>query len=163
MKKSIVDNSRIGLLVFHVGDYCLGINLENVCEISSIPAIKAVPSSHPVIVGLFELRRGLIPAISLRTWLDLEHQDSQEAKVIIARFLDLTIGFIVDRVEGIKRIPRSDIEPPGPIKRYSSQVLGTVKNGDNGRLITLIDYEHILKTVNLDLVLTPDETGAQSK
>ena len=157
---------EVALLVFITGPYRLGINLAKVREITRILPLKKVPYSHPVIKGVFELRQQLIPTVNLRAWLKISSPYPEQAKIIIARFLGLTIGFLVDRVVGIQRLSWSDINPPGQLQRLSPDVLGTVnidspeKEGSQS-IITLIDYERIVLTVNPDLILA--STSAQKR
>lgn len=159
---------QVALLVFHIGGYRLGINLAKVREITRLLPLKKVPYAHPVIKGVFELRQQLIPTVNLRNWLKIEDTYPPNAKIIIARFLGLTIGFLVDSVEGIQRLSWTDIAPPGRLQQFSTDVLGTVKadapgQDDQQHIITLIDYERIVLTVNPDLILTTTSAEKRSQ
>lgn len=149
-------SKEIGILIYDTGDYRLGINLGKVREITRLLPVKTVPYAHPVVEGVFELRRQLTPALNLRSWLDVGGKYPDSAKIIIAEFLGLRVGFIVDNVDRIYRLQWKDIHPPERIKRFSKEVLGTVKI-DN-RIINLIDYENIVLTINPEVI--PRETGA---
>lgn len=158
---------EISILVFHVGPFRLGINLAKVREITRLPVVKSVPYSHPVVAGVFELRGKLIPLIRLDRWLDVRQQEDENentrrvSRVIVAEFLGLRVGFQVGLVEGIRRLEWNDIEPPERIKRFSGEILGTVKSSDEDHLINLIDYEHIVLTVNPEIILP--HAGAETR
>lgn len=160
---------EISVLVFHAGQYRLGINLAKVREITRLPKVKTVPYSHPVVAGVFELRGGLIPLIRLDRWLDPDGQEQQDeqsllvSRVIIAEFLGLNVGFQVGLVEGIRRLDWNGIEPPERIKHFSADILGTVKSCDDGMLINLIDYENIVLTVNPEIILPDSGTVERSE
>lgn len=158
---SVFETREIEILVFNVGQYRLGINLGKVREISRRLPIKSVPYSHPVIRGLFEVRNQLIPALGLRTWLDLEDTYTDTAKIVIADFLGLTVGFLVDGVERIHRVKWEDIEPPDTFKRFSDDILGTVKL--ENKLINMIDYERIVLDINPDVILADSPEQKDSK
>ncbi len=158
-----IETEEVTLLVFHVGKYRLGINLAKVREISPILPLKAVPNSHLVIPGLFELRGRLIPAVSLRLWLDQLKEYPPTARIIVAEFMAIHTGFIVDSVEGILRLQWSDIEPPDRIKHYSHEVLGIIRDPGSDRLITMIDYENIVLTINPEVFLSPNHESKSSK
>jgi two-component system chemotaxis response regulator CheV len=158
--QSHAGSREISILVFHVGPYRLGINLAKVREITRLLPVKSVPYSHPVVTGLFELRNRLIPLICLSRWLDVDEEEDA-ARIIIAEFLGLRVGFRVGQVEGIFRLQWQDIEPPERIKRFSSEILGTVKSGQDKKLINLIDYETIVLTVNPEIIM-PDSAGPQA-
>lgn len=155
------ESREIEILVFNVGHYRLGINLGKVREISRQLPIKSVPYSHPLIRGLFELRNQLIPALNLRTWLDLEGPYPDTAKIVIAEFMGLTVGFLVDGVERIHRVRWENIEPPDTLKRFSDDILGTVKL--EKKLINMIDYERIVLDINPDVILAGSPGQKDSK
>jgi len=159
---------QVALLVFQVGDYRLSINLAKVREITRLLPLKKVPYTHPVIKGVFELRHQIIPAIDLRHWLNIENPYPVGTKIIIAKFLGLTIGFLADRVEGIQRLNWTDIIPPGKLQQFSPDLLGTVRtdtatSAKNQKIITLIDYERIVLTINPDLILTATSAEQRSQ
>ncbi len=158
---SAFESREIEILVFNVGRYRLGINLGKVREISRKLPIKSVPYSHPVIRGLFELRNQLIPALNLRTWLELEDTYPDTAKIVIAGFMGLTVGFLVDSVERIHRVNWKDIEPPDTLKRFSDDILGTVKLDET--LVNMIDYERIVLDINPDVILAASPEQKDSK
>lgn len=56
-----------------------------------------------------------------------------------------------------------DIEPPERIKHYSREVLGIVKDPHSNRLITMIDYENIVLTVNPEVFLPQTQNSRSSK
>jgi two-component system chemotaxis response regulator CheV len=158
-----VETGTIGILVFNTGPYRLGINLGKVREIIRQPVIKPVPYSHPIVEGVFELRSRLIPALNLRAWLELDSRYLEPPRVVITEFLGLQIGFLVDRVDRIIRVEWTDIEPPAGIKRFSPLILGTVRTEQNGGLINLIDYEHIVLSINPEVILAETRGRRDSK
>jgi two-component system chemotaxis response regulator CheV len=158
---SVFEAREIDILVFNVGEYRLGISLGKVREITRMPVIKSVPYSHPAVRGLFELRNQLIPALDLRVWLGAGGECPGTGRAIISRFMGLTAGFLVDGVERIHRINWRDIEPPDTIKRFSDDILGTVKL--EGGLINMIDYERVVLDINPDVILPQSPVRKDSK
>jgi two-component system chemotaxis response regulator CheV len=158
---SVFETREIEILVFNVGHYRLGINLGKVREISRYLPIKSVPYSHPMIRGLFELRNQLIPALNLRIWLDLEDSYLDTSKIVIAEFMGLTVGFLVDTVERIHRVKWENIEPPDTLKRFSDDILGTVKLDE--KLVNMIDYERIVLDINPDVIMAGSPGQIDSK
>ena len=151
MEKNInySDNNLFEILVFTSGQYQFGINLAKVKEIIKYDTSSPIPYSHPVIEGVFEIRNTLIPLINLRTWLDVPNDPDNQYKIIITEFLGINIGFKVDNVERIHKIPWSDVNPPEKVVNFTPTVLGTVKLGE--RLINLLDYESIVLGINPNL------------
>ena len=158
---SVFETREIDILVFNVGEHPLGISLGKVREITRVPVVKSVPYSHHAIRGLFELRNQLIPALDLRAWLEIKGESPGTGRAIIARFMGLTTGFLVDSVDRIYRINWRDIEPPNFIKRFSDDILGTVKLEE--RLINMLDYERIVLDINPDVILPHSPERKDSK
>jgi len=151
-------DKEVSVLTFNVGPYRLGINLGKVREIARILPFTPVPYAHPVVQGLFELRNHLIPALNLNRWLGTDDPHSRLNRIIITQFMGMRIGFLVDNVEGIMHMQWNNIEPPTRIQRFSDEVLGTIKQSDDKPLITLIDYERIVLTVNPGAIM-PDSSA----
>ena len=89
----------------------------------------------------------LIPVIDLRTRLNLEKKvQDKDTRIIVIEISSKTIGFIVDEVNEVLRIPKSITEPPPEmVTSINSDYITAVGKLDD-RLITLIDLEKILSS-----------------
>ena len=130
---------EVDILVYQLGPYAFGMNLSKVRELVRFRNSIPVPYSDPIVSGVFELRKHILPLIDMRRWVSLENVYPEGTKIIIAQFLGTSLGLKVDRVERIYRIPWKDIASPELIRPFSSIILGTIKLGD--RLVNLLDYE----------------------
>jgi two-component system, chemotaxis family, chemotaxis protein CheV len=156
-------DDEIGILIFNIDRYRLGINLGKVREITASTSLKPVPYAHPLIEGVFELRNRLVPVINLRKWLRLEqeHKITGSSKIIITEFLGLRVGFLVDNIEKIHRTGWQNVSPPEAIKRFTPDILGILKIDDC--LINLIDYEKIVLSINPDAIIPESQRKKDSK
>jgi len=141
---------EITILIFQVDNFFLAINLLKVKEITRCQKVKPIPYTHPLIPGVFELRNQIIPALNIRHWLGRTPIYPHNYKTIIVEFLGLTVGFQVDAIQGIQHLYWQDIHPPDRIARFSQQVMGTIIA--NEQLVYMIDYEHIVLSINPEVI-----------
>ncbi|MFW5487034.1 MAG: chemotaxis protein [Desulfovibrio sp.] len=136
-----------------------GVNVAKVLEIIRMPDVTEMPeSSHPSVMGAFNLRSRVIPLVNLSLWLGKSMTPDENSKVIVTEFNSVTNAFLVSGVERIHRISWEQVEPPSEqLTRYSSgSITGVVKFEE--RIILILDMERIIAELNPGLALKVDET-----
>ncbi|NLY55799.1 MAG: chemotaxis protein CheW [Firmicutes bacterium] len=134
----------VQIVVFRVGGLEYAVGIEQVQEIIDRAEITRVPHAPDFILGVFNLRGKIIPAIDLMRRLGLG-STSQDAQIIVEVATDdHTIGILADYVTETTEVPAEDIEPPSVMIGDTSQkyIKGIVKIDD--RLISLLDLEALL-------------------
>jgi purine-binding chemotaxis protein CheW len=145
-KKNNNENSELLQLVsFKIGTEEFGVDILNVQEIIKIVQITKVPNSPVFVEGVINLRGKVIPVINLRTRLGLQKlEHDKDTRIIVVELSKSTIGFIVDAVNEVLRIPVSITEaPPEIIAGLDSEFIKSVGKLDD-RLLILIDLNKIL-------------------
>ena len=135
-----------------------GVNVAKVLEIIRMPKVTEMPEvSHVCIMGAFNLRSHVIPLVDLSIWLGKDRRASEEPKVIVTEFNEVTTAFMVSGVNRIHRISWEAVEPPSTYISAMSgnSVTGVVKL--EGRLVFLLDLERIVSDLNPKLGLRLDE------
>lgn len=133
-----------------------GINVAKVIEIIRLPELTEMPeTSHPAVLGAFNLRNEVIPLIDLAKWLGKERAESEEPKVIVTEFNQTRSAFLVSGVTRIHRIGWAEVEAP---TNYVSaltvhSITGVVKFSK--RLVFLLDMERITSELNPPLAAPP--------
>jgi purine-binding chemotaxis protein CheW len=133
------------LVSFKIGDEEYGVDILLVQEINKITQITEVPNSPDFVEGVINLRGRVIPIIDLRVRLNLEKKSyDKDTRIIVVELEHKTIGFIVDAVSEVLRIPASVIEaPPELVAGIGSEFIKAVGKLED-RLLILIDLEKIL-------------------
>jgi purine-binding chemotaxis protein CheW len=94
--------------------------------------------------GVMNLRGKIIPVIALRKRFGLEQAPSdKQNRIVVVEIKGAVLGFIVDSVSEVLRIPADTVEPPprlGLVER--EYVSGVGKLGD--RLLILLDADRLL-------------------
>ena len=144
-KKQHENEKLVQLVSFILGKELFGIEILHVQEIIRLLSITKVPNSPQFIEGVINLRGRVIPIIDLRVRLDLEKTDhSQSTRIIVVELNENVVGFIVDEVNEVLRIPTTILEPPPPLVEGvdSEYIIAVGKLED--RLLILMDLEKIL-------------------
>ncbi len=144
------------LVGFRLGEELFGVDILKVQDINRMMEVTKIPHSPPFVEGIINLRGQILPVIDLRKRFGLELTDQTKAsRIVVVNVNDQKVGFVVDAVEEVLRVPGNTIEPPPPIvagvdSEYIEGVgkLEDTKNGNDGRLMILL---------NLDTVLTQEE------
>lgn len=136
--------ANVQIVVFKVGglEYAVGIN--QVQEIIDRAEITRVPHAPDFILGVFNLRGKIVPAIDLLRRLDLG-STSSEAKVIVeVTTEEHTVGILADDVTETTEVSEDDIEATSVMIGDSNQkyIKGIVKKGQ--RLMSLLNLETLL-------------------
>ena len=94
-------------LTFYIENEQYGLNIQNVREIIASMNITNVPKTPSYIKGVINLRGVVIPIVDVRLKFGLEEKPHDVNTAIIINVIDnLSIGFIVDRVEDVLTISK---------------------------------------------------------
>jgi purine-binding chemotaxis protein CheW len=133
------------LVSFHIGDEEFGVNILKVQEIIRMMQITKVPNLPEYAEGIVNLRGRVIPVIDLRIRLGMakkEHGGS--TRIIVVELNSKTIGFIVDSVNEVLRIPKNITEaPPELVAGINSEYITAIGKLED-RLLILLDLDKVL-------------------
>ena len=132
-----------------------GVNVAKVREIIRLPQLTELPGVADFIEGIFDLRGVVIPVVNLAKWMGVQAPESAEksARVIIAEFNNILIGFVVHDAKRIRRINWKDIEPAsfasgGSGALDNSKITGVTKI-ENDAVLLILDLENVVQELGL--------------
>ncbi len=133
------------LVSFTIGSEEFGVDILFVQEINRMIQITKVPNAPSFVDGVINLRGRIIPVIDLRAKLGFDRKEhDNNTRIIVVEVSGKVVGFIVDAVKEVLRIPKSITEaPPELVAGVNSEFIMAVGKLED-RLITLIDLEKIL-------------------
>ncbi|MCL2684296.1 MAG: chemotaxis protein [Synergistaceae bacterium] len=135
------------VVVFLLGNQYFAINVDKTREILRWPGARDVPQTHPAMMGITTIRGEVIPLIDLRAYLDITPGvELENAKLIVAEFNKMKLGFVVDGVDRIYRINSDELDASLTGTFLGENSLYVIKR--EGRNILLLDYERIVQVVN---------------
>jgi len=146
VKDKAQDMSELLQLVsFKIGNEEFGIDILNVKEINRMVNITKVPNSPDFVEGIINLRGKVIPVIDLRTKLGMpKKENDKDTRIVVVDIDGRTVGFLVDAVSEVLRIPRSITEAPPAITAGKNSEYITAVGKLEDRLLTLLDLNKVL-------------------
>ena len=144
--------SRIKHVVFVLDATHYAVPLTNVLEIQRIPQITALPHGPDWLRGVTNMRGDVLSVVDLRMLLGIELAErSQDERMVVVKSTkeELAIGWIVDRVVGIRGIEPSEVKPSSelPVAALASFIAGIIQRDD--RLIAVLDVNRVLSSPEL--------------
>lgn len=139
------DVELLQLVTFSIGDEEFGVDILKVQEIIRTMEITKVPRAPAFVEGVINLRGKVIPIIDLRKRFGLQARNhDKNTRIIVIEINNMIVGFVVDSVSEVLRIPASTVEPPPPVVAglESEYISGVGKLED--RLLILLDLNRLL-------------------
>lgn len=139
-------------VIFLLDGMHYAIPLANVLEILRLPRVTALPDVPEWLRGVTNLRGEVVSVVDLRVLLGLTRgDDSVSPRLVVVRSLseEITTGWVVDRVVGIRGLVPEEIKPCATpaAGRITSFLQGLVNQ--DGRLVAVLDVDRILTSPEL--------------
>jgi purine-binding chemotaxis protein CheW len=145
-KDSPPDGER-QFITFHVGSEQLAFRIDETAEIMRVPSLVHMPLGPASILGLANLRGTVLPVVSLRRLLGLDDTAYDDTTRIIVMSGAASVGFAVDRIDGLSTVPVNAIErgERGSGAIDPAVVAGVIKGPEGSEPIKLLAPEPLLK------------------
>ena len=142
---TIVTEELLQLVSFKIGEAEFGVDILKVQEINKMMELTSVPNTPKFVEGVVNLRGRIIPVLNLRSRLGLEVKEyDSETRIIVVELNDKTLGFIVDEVKEVLRIPVGITEQPPEVVSGVDAAYITAIGKLEDRLLILLDLTKIL-------------------
>jgi len=142
---------ELQLVVFNIGTEEFGVEIMNVQEIIRMTNITKIPQASSYVKGIINLRGRIIVVINLDVIMGMAGKEQDEnTRIIVADIGETVMGFIVDSVSEVIRLPESSVEAAPDVianKIGAEYVRGVGKMED--RLLILLDLDMILSSNEL--------------
>lgn len=139
------DGSLLQLVTFNIENEEFGIDILKVQEIIRTMEITKVPRSPDFVEGVINLRGKVIPIIDLRTRFGMSSRPHDgQTRIIVIDLQQMIVGFVVDSVSEVLRIPSDTVvPPPSVVSGVDSEFMSGVGKLED-RLLILIDLDKLL-------------------
>lgn len=143
------DDDLIQLVTFRIGEEEFGVDILAVQEIIRLMQITMVPRAPEFIEGVINLRGKVIPVINMRTRFNkAAHTPDSNTRIVVMELEQKIVGFLVDGVSEVLRIPESTVEDPPPVVAgIGSEYIRGIGKLDS-RLLILLDLDHLLGSID---------------
>lgn len=135
------------LVSFTLGDEEFGVDILKVQEINRMVTVTSVPNAPVFVDGVINLRGKVIPIVDLRARFGMTRKEhDKNTRIIVVELDGKVIGFVVDAVSEVLRIPRSVTEPPpSMVSGVNTDYIVAVGKLED-RLLILLDLERVFST-----------------
>jgi purine-binding chemotaxis protein CheW len=157
-------DGELQLVIFNIGSEEFGVKIMNIQEIIRMTNVTKIPQTPDYIRGIINLRGRIIVVINLNMIMGLESKEQDEnTRIIVASIGNTVMGFVVDSVSEVIRLPQKSVEPAPAVianKIGTEYVMGVGKL-DN-RLLILLNLDNILGANELHSAqsISSETTGA---
>ncbi len=129
--------------IFNIGNETFGIDISRVLEILRVQKVFSIPGLPEFITGVMSVRGIVIPVMDLRRRFGMRPAGRKE-RIILVRYGQEKIGFLVDEISEILVLDPEDIRPsPSIFKGFKMEYLtGIGKKGE--RIILLLNIDNLL-------------------
>ncbi len=143
--KQAVSEELLQLVSFTIGEEEFGVDILKVQEINRMVEVTRVPNAPEYVDGVINLRGKVIPIIDLRRRFGMERKEKDKnTRIIVVELNGKVLGFVVDAVSEVLRIPQSVTEPPPSIiAGIQAEYITAIGKLEN-RLLILLDLERVL-------------------
>ncbi len=136
--------AELQLVSFQVGAEEFGLDILKVQEIIRIQELTRVPNLPPFVEGVINLRGKVIPVIGLRHCFGLERRETdKQTRIVVVDVGGTVLGFIVDSVSEVLRVPAETVEPPPRLGKVEREYISGVGKR-NDRLLLLLNLEQLM-------------------
>ncbi|MCC8194106.1 MAG: chemotaxis protein CheW [Deltaproteobacteria bacterium] len=145
------DDELLQLVTFSIGEEEFGVDILKVQEIIRTMEITKVPRAQDFVEGVINLRGKVIPIIDLRRRFGFSSKEhDKHTRIIVIEINNMIVGFVVDSVSEVLRIPAATVEPPPPVVAgvESEYISGVGKLED--RLLILLDLDKLLSGEDME-------------
>jgi purine-binding chemotaxis protein CheW len=141
------EGTILQLVTFKLGTEEFGVDILKVQEINKMMNITKIPNAPAFIEGVINLRGKIIPIVDLRKRLGFREKPyDKSTRIIVVELEGLVLGFIVDSVSEVLRIPGNTIEPPpSMVAGIESEYIEGVGKLDD-RLLILLELKKIFSS-----------------
>jgi purine-binding chemotaxis protein CheW len=142
--ESSVGTDQLQLVSFVVGAEEFAVDILAVQEINRMMPLTRVPQSPADVEGVINLRGKIIPVLDLRQRFGMEKGERDgHNRIVVVEVRGRVLGFVVDRVNEVLRIPKSIVDPAPTMSSTirSDFIQGVGKLED--RLLILLDLDRL--------------------
>lgn len=145
VQETAASEELLQLVSFKLGNEEFAVDILRVQEINRMIEVTRVPNAPSHVDGVINLRGKVIPVVDLRTRLGMPRKDQDKnSRIVVVELHGIVVGFVVDSVQEVLRIPKSVTEPPPAMASGVEAEYITAVGKLEDRLLILLDLERVL-------------------
>lgn len=148
------DEASEPILLFRIGDESYGLPLAAVEEVARLPErLTRLPRAPAFVEGVMNLRGTVVPVIDQSRRFAGAPATGGRRRVIVVAIGEMRVGFLVDAVSEIMRVPRAAIQPAPDLGGEGAHVFDRVASLDGSdRVVLIVSPRDLLDRAERDLL-----------
>jgi purine-binding chemotaxis protein CheW len=145
------DSELLQLVGFRLGKEEFVIDILNVNEILKMLEVTVIPNSPSYVEGIVNIRDKIIAVIDTRQKLNMPKKEyDQDTRIIVVELNGRIVGFIVDEVNEVLRIPKNITEQPPDLlsANIESDYITSIARFED-RLLILLDLNKLMSEAEI--------------
>ncbi len=145
-------SENLKYLMFSLNEERFAIPLLSVREVLAMPEITKVPQTPDHFMGIMNLRGQVISIIDMRLKLGIKPKNNSESAVIICDMKPNFVGVVVDSIDSVVEIEKSQISEKPQIHSHKKMdyIIGIFKNEDE--LVFILDISLSLDAQDINII-----------
>jgi purine-binding chemotaxis protein CheW len=136
---------QLELLTFTIAGEHYAVDIERIVEIVTPRPVTRIPNAGESVVGIISLRGTIVTLVDVRR--KLRHPkgaETPDTRIVVIDFHKETVGFVVDRVLRVVKLPRTGVEPHPVVhtNELEESIRGVFRT--SGALTILLDLDKLL-------------------
>jgi purine-binding chemotaxis protein CheW len=136
---------QIELLTFLIAGEQYAVEIERIVEIVPPRPVTRIPNADDTVVGIISLRGTIVTLVDVRR--KLRHPPGEvdpNTRIVVIDFRNETVGFAVDRVLRVVKLPAAEVEPHPVV--HSTELEEAIRGvfRTTGALTILLDLDKLL-------------------
>jgi len=141
-------------LLFRIGTAEFGLPIAAVAEVAALPLrLTALPRAPAFVKGVMNLRGQVIPVIDQGQRFGSLAASGAKSRVVVVKVGDLLVGFVVDAVSEVQRIPIGALRDAPELGGDETRVFERVANlTEQQKIVLIISPRELLDRAERDLL-----------
>jgi purine-binding chemotaxis protein CheW len=134
------------LVAFRIDTEEFAVDIGSVQEINRVTEVRRIPNAPPHVQGVINLRGKITPVVDLRGILGFAAREADaQSRIIVVEVGGAVVGFLVDAVSEVVRLPRASIDAPPSVAGVDPAFVDGVGKLDE-RLLILLDLQKMFQS-----------------
>ncbi len=135
-EEEAVSDPHLEAVTFMLDNEEYAIDICQIKEVIKSRELTDIPRAPTDIIGVLSLRGFTVPIMNIRRRIGLPEKQAGKL-IIIVRDGDEVLGFLVDSVKRVVRVPESSLEPPPSIKTPGGELIKAIGRYNDEAFILL--------------------------
>ncbi len=139
-----LNRGMIQIVSFHLLPNEYAFEVSDAVEVLKHGGLTSVPRMPGFVKGILSVRGDMVPIFDLKMRLGIGSSKDNLGRILVTFFDDLKVGFIVDRLSGVREVPLSSIVPSNGTEDPAKSLFVEGVVSVNGRNVSILNLGRLI-------------------